>query len=71
MNLSDFIDMLLKLEREYKGFDKCELPVYVVDVRSGVSDLVGGASVAVNDYQCQGDLLDYKRHAQYIEISVG
>jgi len=71
MNLSDFIDLLLKLEHKHKGFDKCELPVYVVDARSGDSVIVQSAFVDENKYNTQGDLLDYKRGAKYIEVTVG
>jgi hypothetical protein len=67
MNLSDFIDYLIRLE----AGNQTEIPVYVVDGRNSDSNLVMTVSINTNDHSTEVELLDLDKGIKYVEISVG
>jgi len=75
MNLSDFIDKLLDIETECRSAGAkapVEIPVYVVDARTGDSNEVEciGRKRNVREH-IQGELLDADENMQYIELGIG
>jgi len=67
MNLSDFIDKLIRLEGSLQRTTRCkiELPVYVT--HNGFSDLVMGVSVSE---QSDGEPYELPRGTKYVEVSI-
>lgn len=72
MNLSDLIDKLLTIEgKTLRGRrQKAEVPVYVCDMRSGVSDVCTGVTLDTDSSEWDGDLA-YDEVTQFVGISIG
>ena len=71
MNLSDFIDKLIRLEGSLQRTTRCkiELPVYVT--HNGFSDLVMGVSVSECTEVSDGEVSELPLGTKYVEVSIG
>ena len=72
MTLSDFIDQLIELELKLRG-EPVNVPVYIVDGRSGVGELCEGASIdKYNEkYFEGGSICDLSKGDKFISVSIG